>query len=389
MDPPRECLPRASKRTRSTHTDSGRPAKALKPERENFDPQANTIRIGSRRILPDPASALFCSEQVEEVDLFTSEIESREVEETLSDGSCLLTLPSCLLHSGCPGLSHLDTETLEVMTEKSAKYTVDPDYLKSRPFIDSQKRSVLLDWMLEVAHAFQVGRDTYHMAANYVDRYLANSWGIRPESLQLLAITCLFIAAKIEEVNPPQAILYAEATDNTFCAQDIVDFEGQILDTLQWNLLPDTVIAWVKYYTARSVSLIQSKLSETQNYGSSHCLLQILDEVLNIDNFARIMEIIDFALLHPSFLEYPRSHIAASAFLKVQPLNDHVVEITGFCLEDLCICDDWLSQFTRIPIQGLASIDPGSLNNSGETPDLVLRQVHHPEALQMISDALM
>jgi hypothetical protein len=146
------------------------------------------------------------------------------------------------------------------MTEKSAKYTVDPDYLKSRPFIDSQKRSVLLDWMLEVAHAFQVGRDTYHMAANYVDRYLANSWGIRPESLQLLAITCLFIAAKIEEVNPPQAILYAEATDNTFCAQDIVDFEGQILDTLQWNLLPDTVIAWVKYYTARSVSLVMKSI---------------------------------------------------------------------------------------------------------------------------------
>jgi len=35
-------------------------------------------------------------------------------------------------------------------------------------------RLILFDWMMEVCEEFMLKRETYYMAINYVDRYLAN-----------------------------------------------------------------------------------------------------------------------------------------------------------------------------------------------------------------------
>jgi cyclin E len=34
-------------------------------------------------------------------------------------------------------------------------------------------RAILLDWMMEVCMEFTLKRETFHLAVNYVDRYLS------------------------------------------------------------------------------------------------------------------------------------------------------------------------------------------------------------------------
>ncbi len=49
--------------------------------------------------------------------------------------------------------------------------------------------------MCEVYH---LHRETYHLAIAYVDQYLCNTTNLPKAKLQLLGITSLFIASKIE-----------------------------------------------------------------------------------------------------------------------------------------------------------------------------------------------
>ena len=58
-------------------------------------------------------------------------------------------------------------------------------------------RAILLDWMMEVSSEFLMKRETYHLAVMYVDKYLSKLTILKQE-LQLLGVTSMFIASKME-----------------------------------------------------------------------------------------------------------------------------------------------------------------------------------------------
>ncbi len=51
---------------------------------------------------------------------------------------------------------------------------------------------------VKVCEVYHLHRETYHLAIAYVDQYLCNTNNLPKSKLQLLGITALFIAAKIE-----------------------------------------------------------------------------------------------------------------------------------------------------------------------------------------------
>jgi cyclin A len=61
---------------------------------------------------------------------------------------------------------------------------------------------MLVDWLVEVVDEFQLGQETLFLAVTLLDRFMS----VKPVlccQLQLLGITCLWVAAKYEEVLPP------------------------------------------------------------------------------------------------------------------------------------------------------------------------------------------
>lgn len=142
------------------------------------------------------------------------------------------------------------------MCEKDKKSSIDrrPKMLNKHQGLQPRMRAILLDWLNEVCGAYNFHRETYYLALDYLDRYLSTNVKICKNYLQLIGITCLFIAAKVEEIYPPKLSEFAYVTDGACSEEDILKQELVILSALKWQTCPITIIGWVGIYMQLNVS---------------------------------------------------------------------------------------------------------------------------------------
>lgn len=72
-----------------------------------------------------------------------------------------------------------------------------PQMFQRHPTLQPRMRAILLDWLIEVCEVYKLHRETYYLAMDYIDRYLSIHQNVPKNQLQLIGITCLFIAAKV------------------------------------------------------------------------------------------------------------------------------------------------------------------------------------------------
>lgn len=78
------------------------------------------------------------------------------------------------------------------------------EYLERHPSLNEAMRKILVDWLIDVHRKFKLRQETLFIAVNLVDRYLQHAAEpVSKGKFQLFGITCLFIAAKYEEIYPP------------------------------------------------------------------------------------------------------------------------------------------------------------------------------------------
>eukprot|EP00670_Eutreptiella_braarudii_P029785 CAMPEP_0174383858 /NCGR_PEP_ID=MMETSP0811_2-20130205/125524_1 /TAXON_ID=73025 ORGANISM="Eutreptiella gymnastica-like, Strain CCMP1594" /NCGR_SAMPLE_ID=MMETSP0811_2 /ASSEMBLY_ACC=CAM_ASM_000667 /LENGTH=175 /DNA_ID=CAMNT_0015537619 /DNA_START=26 /DNA_END=550 /DNA_ORIENTATION=- len=110
-----------------------------------------------------------------------------------------------------------------------------------------QMRAILIDWLNEVTEEFNLKIDTLCLAVNYVDRYLS-CVHVQRNRLQLVGVTCMLIASKIEEIVPPSVDDFVYITDNTYTRDELTKMEIVILNQLEFCLTAATVRDFVGIY---------------------------------------------------------------------------------------------------------------------------------------------
>ena len=138
-----------------------------------------------------------------------------------------------------------------VMRSKELKYTHDHLYLKRHLGIEPQMRAILLDWLVEIAYAYRLHRETWHLAVEYMDRFMTCcKQAMRVDRLQLIGMSALFLAAKVEEIYPPKLKEFAAHMENYSANNEdaIQQFELFILKTLNWEISPVTANTWLMAY---------------------------------------------------------------------------------------------------------------------------------------------
>ncbi|OXU27807.1 hypothetical protein TSAR_006197 [Trichomalopsis sarcophagae] len=207
----------------------------------------------------------------------------------------------------------------------------DPQMFQRHPTLQPRMRAILLDWLIEVCEVYKLHRETYYLAMDYIDRYLSTHHNVPKNQLQLIGITCLFIAAKVEEIYPPKIAEFAYVTDGACTEEEILGKELVVLKGLGWNLSPVTAPGWLNVYMqVESGDWSKPNTFIYPQYGG----LQ----------YSQASQLLDLATLDEGSLKFSYSHLAAAAVYHTQG-RECALRVSRLTWEQLGPCAKWLNAF--------------------------------------------
>ncbi|KAF5302546.1 hypothetical protein FQR65_LT00918 [Abscondita terminalis] len=124
-----------------------------------------------------------------------------------------------------------------------------PNYMVKQKQLTFEMRSVLIDWLVAVAHEFGIQEQTIYLSVNYIDRFLCAMSVVR-EKFQLLGATAMMLAIKVEEVELMDAEEWSHLTGEAYNSRQITRMEQLLLTVLKFDLNPPTVINFVQLICA-------------------------------------------------------------------------------------------------------------------------------------------
>ncbi|CAH2049915.1 unnamed protein product, partial [Iphiclides podalirius] len=252
-----------------------------------------------------------------------------------------------------PGLSWADpTDVWRSMCECDARSSMkkNPNMFDNHPNLQPRMRAILLDWLNEVCEVYKLHRETFHLTVDYVDRYLSNTDDVQKGRLQLIGITCLFIAAKVEEVYPPKIGEFAYVTDGACTTDEILLEELLILKILSWSITPITINSWLNIYMqlASEARGAKRRLLGEKDVGANALrgYTFVFPQYSSLE-FVICGQLIDLAVLHVDVNKFAYSTVAAAAM--AHAFNKELaLRVSGYSWESLAACHRWLGAFVRV-----------------------------------------
>ena len=120
-------------------------------------------------------------------------------------------------------------------------------YMSKQPDITPSMRTILVDWLVEVCEEYRLQNETLCLAVSYIDRFLSQMSVVRAK-LQLVGTAAMFIAAKYEEIYPPDVGEFVYITDDTYTKIQVLRMEQLILKVLSFDLSVPTTLVFTNNY---------------------------------------------------------------------------------------------------------------------------------------------
>ncbi|XP_055380027.1 G2/mitotic-specific cyclin-B [Condylostylus longicornis] len=193
-------------------------------------------------------------------------------------------------------LTEYVNDIFKYLNELEVIFKIDEDFMKNQIEVTPRMRTVLLDWINEVASQFRLLAETYQITVGIIDRYLQIIPNTTRGQLQLVGVTALFIATKYEELFYSDIGDFIYMTDNSYTKEDILNMEKKIMRALDFQLSRPFPLQFLKRF-AKAIN------AEQHEYSLAKYILELVS--------------IEYSLAH-----YKPSEIAAAAlFLSVSLLN--------------------------------------------------------------------
>ncbi|CAD8175328.1 unnamed protein product [Paramecium octaurelia] len=159
--------------------------------------------------------------------------------------------------------------------------------------INETMRNTTIRFVIKQAKLYNLKSETLFQTVDLIDQAIQH---INPEAekLELIAITCLFIASKYEEIYPPPLGVLLRGTELRI--REVIDMEKEILYKLNFNVISDNTLIWLQ--------LIGELLGCNKRY------LDLIKQ--------RSMYLAELSLSSDRFLSIKKSTIALTIFLAVE-----------------------------------------------------------------------
>lgn len=175
----------------------------------------------------------------------------------------------------------------QYLKESELKHMPKWNYMTKQTDITHTMRSILVDWLVEVGEEYKLQTETLFLAVSYVDRFLS-FMAVQRSKLQLVGTACMFIAAKYEEIYPPDVSEFVYITDDTYNKRQVLRMEHLVLKVLEFQLSVPTAHLFVN-------NMCQMIPTE--------------EKVKSLALYLSEMSLVD----GENFLRYPPSQVAAAA----------------------------------------------------------------------------
>ncbi|GJQ83950.1 hypothetical protein Trydic_g8688 [Trypoxylus dichotomus] len=218
-------------------------------------------------------------------------------------------------------------DILSYLREHEKQNRPKPGYMRKQPDITHNMRSILVDWLVEVAEEYKLHTETLYLAVNYIDRFLSYMSVVRAK-LQLVGTAAMFIAAKYEEIHPPGVCEFVYITDDTYNKRQVTRMEILILRILDFDLSVPTP------YTFITAICICNKISEKVMF-----LAMYISE-LSLLEAEPTLGILPSAIASASLA-------LAQHNLDEEPWNEELAEKTGYTLKELQKTIEFLNQLYK------------------------------------------
>ncbi|CAI9753327.1 unnamed protein product [Fraxinus pennsylvanica] len=168
---------------------------------------------------------------------------------------------------------------------------VAPGYMAQQFEINERMRAILIDWLIEVHHKFELREETLFLTVNLIDRFLAKQTVVR-KKLQLVGLVAMLLACKYEEVSVPVVDDLVLISDKAYARKEVLDMEKLMLNTLQYNMSVPTAYVFIRRFL--KAAQFDRKLEQLSFF------------------------LIELCLVEYEMLRYPPSFLAAAAIYTAQ-----------------------------------------------------------------------
>mmetsp|Transcript_28484 Transcript_28484/g.60431 ORF Transcript_28484/g.60431 Transcript_28484/m.60431 type:complete len:468 (+) Transcript_28484:119-1522(+) len=186
------------------------------------------------------------------------------------------------------GAAEYVPEIYDQLFREQSTFLPRPNYMETQHDINPKMRSILVDWLVEVHMKYRLRRETLFLTVNLIDRYLTRMPVVR-KRLQLVGVVAMLIAAKFEEIDPPNTGNFVYITDNAYTKDEITVLECTMLTTLGFEIVVPTAVHFLD--RLQRVNRCDDRHRELAQY------------------------LLELALLDLRMIRHAPSHLVASALL--------------------------------------------------------------------------
>jgi len=217
------------------------PRPALGPSRKPAlptKPQALKKSVAAKKETEVVKKEVVAEEEKERTEETAPEVKAKE-EETAAEAEAL--------PEGIPDVDTADFGNTQLCSEYArsiyaylrqleAGLVIKKDFLRGCS-INARMRGVVVDWLIEVHTQFKMLQETLYITIYMLDRYLqVEGLTMKKSQLQLVGVTAMFIASKVEEMYAPEITDFVYITDGAYTVEEIKATELKMLQSLNFNV---------------------------------------------------------------------------------------------------------------------------------------------------------
>jgi len=139
-------------------------------------------------------------------------------------------------------------DILKVLEREQVSHSASAGYMEKQVHVNAKMRGILVDWLVSVQQKYKMKAETLFLAVTFLDRYLEKKHTTPRRYLQLVGITALMVAAKYEEMYPPQIADFVYVTDKAYSREEILKMEVTMLSALDFQVCTPTAMQFLERY---------------------------------------------------------------------------------------------------------------------------------------------